>query len=95
MGDNRFINLEGEARVLSRWRLDKTWRPPVEKLSFITIDEQDYYTVQRALGLAPVHLEDDTLREQIQPGGNIKGHLVIATISLLIAIISLVYTLNS
>ncbi|NVP35937.1 hypothetical protein HXA92_12215 [Listeria monocytogenes] len=81
--------------MLSRWHLDRTWNPPVEELSFSTIDEQDDYSVQRALGLSPVHQEGDTVREQTQPGGGIKGPVVIATISLIIAIISLIYTLNS
>ncbi|MBK1995842.1 hypothetical protein JI640_07865 [Listeria ivanovii subsp. londoniensis] len=54
-GANRFTNLEGETRVLSRWRLDKTWNPPIKELSFSIIDEQDDYSVQHALGLSPIY----------------------------------------
>ncbi|AIS61348.1 hypothetical protein JL53_00715 [Listeria ivanovii subsp. londoniensis] len=74
--------------------LDRTWSPPVKKLSFSAIDELDDYTVQRALGLSSIYRKG-IVHEQAQSEGHNKGHLVIATISLLIAIISLVYTLNS
>lgn len=73
--DNRFINLEGETRILSKWNLDRTWSPPVKKLSFSAIDELDDYTVQRALGLSPIY-QRDFMHEQAQSEGHNKGPLV-------------------
>ncbi|EAE4235076.1 TPA_asm: hypothetical protein GIN61_08375 [Listeria monocytogenes] len=75
IGDNRFINLEGEIRILSKWNLDRTWSPPVKKLSFSAIDELDDYTVQRALGLSPIYRRD-IVHEQAQSEGYNKGPLV-------------------
>ncbi|EIS1577375.1 hypothetical protein LZA40_002303 [Listeria monocytogenes] len=92
--DNRFINLEGETRILSKWNLDRTWSPPVKKLSVSAIDELDDYTVQRALGLSPIYRKG-IVHEQAQSEGHNKGPFVIATISLIVAIVSLIYKLNS